>query len=63
MSPTQTIVHPYLDGVLVKYFCDIPKSICNINHAKTALQKHHICLTESDHDYIIEGIEHIEKLS
>ena len=46
----------------VKYVHDIPKSICNRNHAKKDLQKHPICLNESDNDYFLEEIEHIEKL-
>ena len=39
----------------------IPKSIFNKNHAKQDLQKYPICLTASDHDYILEEIEHREK--
>ena len=58
IAPTQTIVHPYIDVVAVKYFHDILKSILNRNHAKQALQKQPICLTDSDHDYILEEIEH-----
>ena len=34
----------------------------NINNTKIALQKHPICLTDSDHDYILEAIEHIDKI-
>ena len=52
--PTQTIVHPCIDVVAVKDVHDIPKSICNRNHAKQALKKHPICLTEYDHGYIVE---------
>ena len=53
---TQTIVRPCLYGVAVKDVHDIPKSICNRNNAKQALQKHPICLTDSYHDYILEEI-------
>ena len=54
--PTQTIVHTCLDVVTVKYVHDIPKSICNRNNKKQDLRKHPICLTDSDHDYILEEI-------
>ena len=54
---TQTIVHLYLEVLSVKYFHDIPKSICNINQAKQDLRKHPICLTDSDQYYIFEEIE------
>ena len=47
-------MHPCIDVVTVKYVYDIPKIICNRNHAKQALQKHHIFLTDSDHDYTPE---------
>ena len=54
--PTQTIVHPYIDVVVVKYVHDISKEIFNRNHAKQDLQKHPICLTDSDHYFILEEI-------
>ena len=60
--PTRDIVHPCLDFVAVKYVHDIPKIICNRNNAKQDLQKHPICLTDSDHDYILEAIEHRDKI-
>ena len=46
----------------VKYFHDIPKSICSRNHAKQVLQKHTIFLTESDYNYILEEIEHRDRI-
>ena len=60
--PTRTIVHPCLDVVAVKDVHDTNKSIRNRNHTKQALQKHYLCLTESDHDYILEEIEHRDKI-
>ena len=42
---TQTIVHPCIDVVAVKYVHYIPISSCNINQPKKALQRHTICLT------------------
>ena len=55
-------MHPCLDVVTVKYVHDIPKSICNRNNSKQALQTHPICLTDCDHDYILEEIEHRDKV-
>ena len=40
----------------------ITKSICNRNNAKQDLLKHHICLTDSNHDFIFEKIEHKDKI-
>ena len=62
IDSAQTIVHPCLGVLLVKDVNDIPKSICNINHAKQDLRKHPICLTKSYHEYILEEIEYREKL-
>ena len=62
IAPKRTIVHRCLDIEAVKDIHDIPKSICNRNHAKQALQKHTLCLTYSDHDYILEQIEHGDKI-
>ena len=56
--PTITIVNTCLDVVVVKYVHDIPKSIFNRNHAKQALRKHTIFMTDSDYDYILGEIEH-----
>ena len=60
--PTQNFVHPCLDVVAVKYDHDIPKGVFNRNNSKQALQKHPIYLTEYDHDYIFEEIEHRDKI-
>ena len=62
LALTQTTVDPCLDVVAVKYVHYITKSICNKNHGKQALIKHPICLTDSDHDYIFEEIEHRDKI-
>ena len=47
----------------VKDVHDITKSIYNINHAKQALRKHYICLTDSDHDYFLDKIKHRDKIA
>ena len=52
--PTQTIVHPCLDVVVVNVVHDIPKSIQNIHQEKQSLQRQYICLTGSDNDCILE---------
>ena len=54
---TLTILQPCLDVVLVEYVHDIPRSICNRNQSKQDLQRHPICLNDSDHNYILEKIE------
>ena len=51
--PTQTILHTYLDVMVVKYVHDIPIIVCSRNEPKQALQRHPF-LTDSDNDYIIE---------
>ena len=38
----------------VKY---IPKSLCNRNQARKDLQKYTICLTNYDHDFILDEIK------
>ena len=60
--PTWTIVHPCLDVLAVKDVQDTLKSIWNWNHSKQALLKHFLCLTDSDHGYLLEEIEHRDKI-
>ena len=54
--PTHTILHPRLVFNEVTYFHAIPKSVCNRTQAKKAILRNRICLTDSDYDYILEGI-------
>ena len=54
--------YPCLDTVAVKDVHNITRSICNINQAKQYLQRHPICLTDSDYDYILEEIDHRDKI-
>ena len=54
-------MHKCLDVVAVKYVHDTPRSVFDINQSKKVLQRHPICLTDPDHDYIFEEIECIEK--
>ena len=35
----------------------IPKSVCNKNQSHKAIQRSPICLTDSDHDVIIDEIK------
>ena len=46
----------------VKYFHEIPISVCNGNKAKQALQRHTIFLTDYYHGYILEEIELRDKI-
>ena len=55
-------MYPCIDVVVIKYVHDIPISIWNRNHAKQALQKLPICLTDPDYDYILGEIEHRDKI-
>ena len=38
-----------------------PKSIFNKNQTRKAMQRHPICLTDSDHDNILDEIKHRKK--
>ena len=61
--PTRTILHPRLDVIIIRYVQDIPKNLCSRNQAKKAIQRHPIIMTDADYDYILDEIEHREKLS
>ena len=52
--PTRTIIHLCLDVVAVKDVHGIPRIFFNRDQAKRDLQIHPICLTDSDHYYILE---------
>ena len=47
--------------MVVKGVYAITRSVCNRNQEKLTLQRHPICLTDSDHDYIIDKIGRREK--
>ena len=51
---TRTIVQLCLESFSVKYFQDIPRSVCNRNQARQNLQIHIIYMTDWDHDYVID---------
>ena len=53
---TRTVVHPFLDIFVVKYVQDILRSFCNKNQAHQVLQRYYVCITDSDHDYILDEI-------
>ena len=61
--PTRTIIHPRLDVVIIRYFQDIPKNVCNSIQAKKVIQIHTICMTDANYEYIVDKIERREKLS
>ena len=56
IAPTCTIVHPYLDDMTVTEVKNT-KSVCNITQACRAIQRRHIYLMDSDHDYILYEIK------
>ena len=53
---TRTLLHPRLEVNAITDFHDIPKTVCNSKQAKKSTSIHPICLTDSDHDYILEEI-------
>ena len=55
---THTILHPCIDVVTVKEVHGMLISVFNRNQTKQALQRHPICLTNYDNNYILEEIEH-----
>ena len=60
--PTHTIVHTCIDVFVVKDVNDITRSDFNINQTRKALQRHLICLTYSDNDYILNEIGGRDKI-
>ena len=60
--PTSTILHSYLDVVIITDFQDTPKTvICSIQ-AKKTIQRHPICLSDAYYYYILEVIECQDKI-
>ena len=60
--PTHTIVHTCLNVFVVKDVHDITRGVFNINQKRKDLQRHLICLTDYDNDYIIDGIGGRDKI-
>ena len=60
--PTGPILHPFPDVITIRYVQDIPKNLCNMIQAKKSIQRHPIIMTDSDYDYILDEIEHREKI-
>ena len=54
--PTRTIFHPQLEGDAITDFHSIPTGICSRTQAKKAISRQPKCLTDADHDYILEEI-------
>ena len=59
--PTRTILHTHLDVIIIRYVQDIPKNFCNRIQLKKAIQRHPICMTDVDYDYILDEIGRHEK--
>ena len=53
---TITIIHPFIDFFVVKYVQYISRSVFNINQSRQSLQRHTICITDFDNDYILDEI-------
>ena len=60
--PTHTIIHPCIDVFIMKNVQDTPKTVCNRIQAKISKQRHPICLTDADYDYILDEIERRYKI-
>ena len=54
---TRTILHPCLDVMKVTEVKQIHKSVWNRNQSHKAIQGYPICLTDSDHDFILDEIK------
>ena len=55
--PTRTILHPRLDVIVIRYVQGIHKNVCNRIQAEKYIQRHHIFMTDTDYDYILDEIE------
>ena len=55
---TRTILHPCLDVMKLTEVKQIHKSVWNRNQSHKAIQGYPICLTDSDHDFILDEIRH-----
>ena len=60
---TRTKLYPCLDVIIIRYVQDIPKNVGNIIQPKKAIQRHPICMTGADYDYILDEIDLREKFS
>ena len=58
----QYIVHICIDAMVIKDVHNTPQSFFNINPVNKYLQRNTICLTDHDHDYIIDEILCREKI-
>ena len=61
--PTYKILHPHLDVFRITYVQDIPKTVCNRIQAKKSIERHPICITDADYDYIFDEIDRQGKFS
>ena len=62
MVPTCTILHPQVDVTIITDIHDKPKSVCNRTQSKEDISRHHICLTDSNYEYISEEIDLWDKI-
>ena len=42
--PTLTIIHPYLDVIIIRHVQDIPKKLCSMIQAQNFIQRHPIIM-------------------
>ena len=61
-APIRKILHPQLEVNAITTFHAIPTSVCSRTQAKKAIPRQPICLTDSDHDYILEEIGRRDKI-
>ena len=54
---TRTIIHICLDVFIIRYVQDTPNNVYNRIQGKKAIQRHPICLTDTDFDYILYRME------
>ena len=60
--PTRTILHPKLEVNLVIDFHSITTSVCTRTQEKKSIPRQPVRLTDSDYDYILEGIVRQDKI-
>ena len=51
--PTRTILDPQLEVNAITYFHAIPTCVCSRTQLRKSISRQPICLTYSDHDYIL----------
>ena len=57
MIEAYNIAHPCLYMSTIKYVADTPISLRNKKQARKNVKRHPMCISDADHDYILDEIE------